>query len=324
MQWYRGQYIFSYFHSPLENDSPDRWEQFGGIEVWGPGHPCVRSMTPDWTIGSETCSDLSLEGQTATDLIEHQGSLIAIHQGHLLPNGDPAPQNFPAMFLWSLDDNGEPMEAPIRKEHFTRSDGAVRYTFSNLVSIGEFLMESANTVGQAITPALVTPTGRVGTRAAEHGVGESSVDARTHTPRSIIWTGEESVVAYWQSGVWIVRSSPAGFVDPPVRIGQPVRVSEGTAENRSVKMVWNGEKLAVVWTGRGPDDLADQVYFRSFDAQLNPLQPPIRLGTSSMSLTTGNDHPHPVDITWDGREFVVVWADDIRGFVFARGRFDCF
>jgi hypothetical protein len=54
------------------------------------------------------------------------------------------------------------------------------------------------------------------------------------------------------------------------------------------------------------------------------LQPPIRLGPASTSLTTGNAHPFPVDIIWDGEQFVVVWTDDNRGFVFARGRFDCF
>ena len=96
-------------------------------------------------------------------------------------------------------------------------------------------------------------------------------------------------------------------------------------------MVFNGEKLAVLWTGREEGDANTGLFFRTFDRWLAPLQRTVRLSPPEASVlhTQANGGGNGPDMVWDGTEFVVVWADDrIAGQVqpdiyFARGRADC-
>ena len=83
-----------------------------------------------------------------------------------------------------------------------------------------------------------------------------------------------------------------------------------------------GDKLALIWVGREPDNANRMVFFRTFDARLRPLQPVTRLTPLEASVV----HAHMV---WDGQSFALVWSDDRRegrilpDIYFAHGRADC-
>ena len=134
-------------------------------------------------------------------------------------------------------------------------------------------------------------------------------------------------VAVGPNWVWamdgVLRTVRPGDADTPARdlTIEPVFATEGTLiEPQSERLVYNGEKLLLLWVGRTLNDATNGVYIRTFDERLNPLQAPTRI-TSAVSDVVS------ADIVWDGQRYVMVWTDTRdQGepkFYFGAGRFDC-
>ena len=109
----------------------------------------------------------------------------------------------------------------------------------------------------------------------------------------------------------------------------PVHATEGTNELGAGRLVFNGEKLALAWIGREPGEPNHAIYFRTFDMELNPLQPTTRLNGPTARPLQGNVNAREsLDMVWDGQNYVIVWQDERAALeepelYFARGRFDC-
>ena len=109
----------------------------------------------------------------------------------------------------------------------------------------------------------------------------------------------------------------------------PVHATDGTNELGVGRLVFNGEKLALAWIGREPGEPNHAIYFRTFDMELNPLQPTTRLnGPTARPREGGRTSRESLDMVWDGQDYVIVWQDeradlDEPELYFARGRFDC-
>ena len=71
----------------------------------------------------------------------------------------------------------------------------------------------------------------------------------------------------------------------------PVHATEGTNELGAGRLVFNGEKLALAWIGREPGEPNHAIYFRTFDMELNPLQPTTRLNgpTEGQTMALGQE-----------------------------------
>jgi len=298
-----------------------------------PVQPHTRVMGGDWHLGAPvgvTRDQLELESVSDIHLTEHQGALIApyaggwYHPAYRLPGHDYCPcggckdAGWNEVFMWPIDENGRPeVEVPYMKENI---DGIYYSCPTRLVSVGEYMMQSTCRGGSYVAPALVTAGGRVGV----HALGlEDPVDDRAQR-RDLLWAGDQAFVVFWKGGVYVARVVPGGFNEAPVRVGVPVSVATGTSSILWVRIAWNGEKLAVAWIGQGVNDVDRGVYFRTYDAELNPLQPMVRLSDDDTAIVISGNYGRPLSLVWDGTQYVVVWNDANRGMIFARGRFDCF